>query len=132
MSVHAVNGPVKLRLSVPAGRVEIEGGAATAVEVEVTPLRQDDATLNAVEATRIEAVERGGRHEIRVEVPRGKGGALLRGRQPKVGVVVRCPAGSDVDLESTSADLDLRVDCGDVSVKTASGTSPPDASLLSR
>ncbi len=121
MSIHAVDGPVRLRLSVPAGRIEVEPRDAGAVEVELTALRNDDVTTSAIAEMRVAASERGGRHEIRIEVPRSKGGLLSLGRQPKVGVLIRCPAGSDVDVDSASADVDLRADCGVVSVKTASG-----------
>ncbi len=106
MSIHAVDGPVRLRLSVPAGRIEIEPRDAGAVEVELTALRNDDVTSSAIAEARVVASERGGRHEIRVEVPRTKGGLLSLGRQPKVGVLVRCPMGSDVDVDTASADVD--------------------------
>jgi DUF4097 and DUF4098 domain-containing protein YvlB len=121
MTVFDVRGPVRLRLTVPAGRVEVEPGEEDRVEVELRALRNDDATTRAVEATRVDAVERGGVHEIRIEVPRREGGLLSLTRQAKVGVRVRCPSGSDVDVDSASADLSLRADCGAVSVKTASG-----------
>jgi DUF4097 and DUF4098 domain-containing protein YvlB len=121
VSVHTVDGPVRLRVAVPAGRIEVEPGDEGAVEVQLTALRNDDVTLHALDEMRVDASERAGRHEIRIEVPRVKGGLLSLGRQPKVGVLIRCPAGSDVDVDSASAGVDLRADCGVVSVKTASG-----------
>ena len=121
MTSFTVDGPVRLRIAVPAGRVEVEQGDVGGVEVELTPLRQDDATLAALADARVEAVERGGGHEIRVDVPRRQGGLLSLGRQPKIGARITCPAGADVDVDSSSADVDLRADCGVVGVKTASG-----------
>lgn len=121
MTVFDVHGPVKLRLAVPAGRIEVEPGDAGRVEVELSALRNDAGTLQALEATRVDAVERGGGHEIRVEAPRAERGLLSFARQPKIGVRVRCPSGCDVEIDSSSADVRLGVECGVVSVKTASG-----------
>jgi hypothetical protein len=121
LSDFVVDGPVRLRLSVPAGRIEVKPGDDGRVEVELDPLRNDDATLAALEAARVEAVERGGRHEIRVSIPKREGGFLSLGRQPAIGVAIRCPVGCDVEIDSASADVDLRSDCGTVTMKTASG-----------
>ena len=43
------------------------------------------------------------------------------GRTPQVGVRIRCPEGSDVDLATASADLMARGRLGEVEAKSASG-----------
>jgi DUF4097 and DUF4098 domain-containing protein YvlB len=121
VSEFAVDGPVRLRLSVPAGRIDVRHGDDDRVEIELVPLRNDDTTLTALDRARVEAVQRGGHHEIRVAIPKREGGLLSLGRQPSIAVEARCPAGCDIDIDSSSTDVDLSADCGTVTMKTASG-----------
>lgn len=111
-------GPVLLRIALPSGEVTIETIEERMVEVEVVPLRGDEASHRAAEETRVEARERRGRHEIVIEAPKRRGGFW---RDAKLGVRVACPEGADLELNTASADLDARGRLGAVAVKSASG-----------
>ena len=112
-------GAVLLRIAVPSGEVTIESGNVGMVEVEVVALRDDETSRRAAEETRVEALERRGRHEIVIEAPKRRSG--FSWRDVKLGVRVACPDGADVELSTASADLDARGRLGAVGVKTASG-----------
>ena len=119
MTVFETPGHVALRVSLSGGEVGVETTDAPRVEVELVPLRDNDVTRQAIAEARVEMIERGGGHEVVVDLKRRSG--FLVGRGPKVGVQVRCPEGSDLALRSDSADLEARGTLGDVDVKTASG-----------
>jgi hypothetical protein len=113
-------GRVLVRVGVQAGQVELETWDATRTEVEVVPLRSDDATMAAVQETQVSSRERpDGLTEVVVEQPKRRGGFLSRG--PKLGVKVRCPQGTGAEITSGSADVRGAGRYGDVAVKTASG-----------
>jgi DUF4097 and DUF4098 domain-containing protein YvlB len=120
-------GPVLLRISNPSGHVTIETSDEPRVEVDVEPLRNDAGSIEAADETRVEASERGGRHEIVVEPPKRKGGLLRFAREAELSVRVRCPHGADLHLAVASADLDARGMLGTVQVKSASGDVSVDA-----
>lgn len=111
-------GHVALRVTLSGGGVTVETTEDPSVEVELVPLRDNDITRQAIADARVEMTERTGGHEIVVQI--GKRSGLI-GRGPKVGVRVRCPSGSDLDLRASSADLDATGTLGAVDVKTASG-----------
>ena len=121
MAVFETPGPVVLRVTSPAGRVTVETWHEPRVEVEVTALRGDDGTRQAADETRIEASERGGRHEIVIEVPKREGRFGFLGRSPELGIEIRCPEDADVQLTTHSSDLVGRGPLGEVNVKSASG-----------
>ena len=108
-------GPVLLRLAIPEGELRIETGDAPLVEVEAEALRGGQ---DVVDALRIEATERGGRHEVIVEAPAARFGV---GRRRAVAVRLTCPEGTSVETSTASADLAARGRLGDVQVRTASG-----------
>ena len=81
-------GHVKLDLIVPAGAVTVGPWGEPRVEISVTPIRGDDASVQAAAETRIEAVARGGRHEVSVRVPK---------RAKQVRVTYAVSARDDVD-----------------------------------
>lgn len=114
-------GRVTLDLIVPAGMVSVGTWDEPRVEVEVTPLRSDDSSAQAAAETRVEAVERGGRHEISVRVPKREGRLGIFGRSPELLVAIRCPEGADLELTTQSADLDARGRLGEVAARSASG-----------
>jgi DUF4097 and DUF4098 domain-containing protein YvlB len=118
-------GPVALRVTAPAGNVTVETWTEPRVEAEVTALRGDDGSRQAAAETRIEAAERGGRHEIVVQVPKREGRFGFLGRSPELQISIRCPEDADLELTTHSSDLEVRGALGDVTVKSASG----DASL---
>jgi len=114
-------GRVALDLTVPAGTVAVNTWDEPRVDVDVTPMRGDDASTQAAEETRIEGVERGGRHEIIVRVPKREGRLGFLGRSPELLVTMRCTEGADIELQTQSADLDIRGRLGDVAARSASG-----------
>ena len=119
MTVFETPGQVALRVSLSGGEVNIETVDAPRVEIELVALRDNDVTRQAIEEARVEMTDRGGGHQVVVELKRKSG--FIVGRGPRVGVNVRCPAGTDVDLRADSADLEARGPLGAVEVKTASG-----------
>ncbi len=115
-------GPVALRIAIGAGRVDVAATEEGVTEVEVVPLRDDEGTRRAAAETRVEFVERGGGHQVIVESPERTdlSGVIFR-RGPKLGVIVRCPAGSDLEVKTASAPVKGIGRLGAVEVKTASG-----------
>lgn len=105
-----------MRISVPAGDFVVEAVDTPHVDVEASPLR---GSQEAVDALRIEAVERAGRHEVVVEAPPGR--LELLGRRSGVSLRVVCPIGTELDVSSASADFRAGGALGDVCVRTASG-----------
>ena len=114
-------GRVVLDVSVPAGRIAVHTWSEARVDVEVTPGRGDEASQQAAAETRIEAAERGGRHEVVVRAPKREGRFGFLGRSPELEVAIRCPEGADLELTTQSADLDGRGRLGDVAARSASG-----------
>lgn len=113
-------GRVLVRVAIQGGQVDLETWDVPRTEVEVVPMRDDDATAAAVHETKVVSRERpDGVTEVAVEQPKRRGGFLSRG--PKLGVTVRCPRGSDVEVATGSADVRGVGRYGDVTVKTASG-----------
>lgn len=119
MTAFDTTGQVALRVSLSGGEVSVETADAPRVEVELVPLRDNDITRQVIAEARVEMVDRGGRHEVVVELKRRSG--FLVGRGPRVGVQVRCPERSDLSLRADSADLRATGTLGEVDVKTASG-----------
>jgi hypothetical protein len=113
-------GKVQLRISLGAGDVQIDTVSEPRTEVELVALRNDDATRIAIEEATVEARERGDRTEVVVEIQR-KGGWGFLGRGPSVGVRVRCPHETDVEVSTASADVTTSGPLGDVDAKSASG-----------
>ena len=108
-----------LRLTLAGGEVYVETSDDRTVEIELVPLRDNDITRQAIAEARVEMTDRGGGHEIVVQVPKKPG--FLVGRDAKVGIRVRCPHGSGLGIRSSSAGVDATGLLGAVDVKTASG-----------
>ncbi len=121
MHVFETPGQAALRLELPAGIVRVDVWDEPRTEVDVSALRGDEASRDAAAQTRVEAAERGGRHEILVEAPKREGRFFSWGRGAELSVAIRCPAGTDLELESHSADLLARGTLGEVGARTASG-----------
>jgi hypothetical protein len=129
MTVFETTGHVALRVTLGGGEVTVETADDHVVEIELVPLRDNDITRQAIAEARVEMTERGGGHVVVVQLEKRSG--FLIGRGPKVGVRVRCPHGTDLDLRAASADLDATGVLGAVEVKTASGdVSLEDAASL--
>jgi hypothetical protein len=111
-------GAVSLDVRLGSGEIRIEAADVKQTTVELTPLRDNDATRKAIESARVEL--RGGSEtqDVIVDLGRARGG-LFRGAE--VGVEVRCPEGTNVEVKSGSADLEARGRLGSANVGTGSG-----------
>jgi hypothetical protein len=121
-------GPVRLDLELPAGSIEIETSTTDETHVELEALSDREQLQEMVEAARIEAVRRGDGHEVIVEVRTRHGvwvsfskGPDIRLGSPELRLRVACPAGTELEIRTKSADVNARGDYGTVDVKTASG-----------
>jgi DUF4097 and DUF4098 domain-containing protein YvlB len=112
-------GAVRLNLSIPAGRIEIETAAVEETLVELEAL--SDSARELLGDTRIDSRERPGGHEVIVEVPQRTGFFLGFGRGAEFRLRVACPDGADLDVRTKSADVQARGRYGAVEMKTASG-----------
>lgn len=121
MPVFETPGQAAVRVELPAGVLKVETWDEPRVDVDVAPLRGDDASRAAAAETRIEARERGGRHVVTVEAPKREGRFLSFGCGSDLSITVRCPEGTDLELESHSADLVARGSLGEVGARTAAG-----------
>ncbi|MEK6276089.1 MAG: DUF4097 family beta strand repeat-containing protein [Actinomycetota bacterium] len=106
-------GPLLLNVRVASGRIDLEAaeGSETVVELEANPELEEEA--------RIEVRPRGDGHEVTVVVEE-RWGFLKRSRD-EVRLRVTLPAGADVEVSTTSADVDGRGRFGALQVNTASG-----------
>ena len=118
-----VPGRAAVRVEIPAGLTTVETWAEPRVEVTVAAARGDERSAAAAEETRVSATERGDRQEVSVRAPKRESGRLgiAWGREPELAVTVHCPEGTDVELDSQSADLEARGRLGRVEVRSASG-----------
>ncbi|MGH2922139.1 MAG: DUF4097 family beta strand repeat-containing protein, partial [Gaiellaceae bacterium] len=108
-------GPLKLRIEIPSGDVELETVDGTKTEVELTGPEE------VVENARIELRPRGEGHELVVEThPRG-GFKLFRLGTKGVELRIQAPHGASVEVSSASADIEGRGRFGRVDVDSASG-----------
>ena len=73
MTVFETPGPVALRLTLAGGEVNVETSDDRTVEIELVPLRDNDITRQAIAEARVEMTDRGGGHEIVVQVPEEAG-----------------------------------------------------------
>jgi DUF4097 and DUF4098 domain-containing protein YvlB len=99
----------------PAGTITVEAGDTGETTVELRPLRDDEATRDAIERATVE------QHGDRIVVEIGKAGWGIFGRSPQIAVHVRCPHGTSLDCDTASADIVANGRLGDVEVKSASG-----------
>jgi DUF4097 and DUF4098 domain-containing protein YvlB len=111
-------GPVLLDLRLPSGMIEIVTSDRSDTEVELQPLRDDEATREAMAAARIQTHEAPDRRVVLVEVPSRRG---FFGRQPQFRLRVSAPEGADVSCRTRSADVSCAGVFGGLDVKTASG-----------
>jgi Putative adhesin len=112
-------GSVRLDLELPAGRVEIDTmpGDKTHVELEALTIEAEDLIAEA----RVETVERGATHEVRVLVAQPRGWFISIGRGPEIRLRITCPRDASAYVRTKSADVIARGEFHEVDVKTASG-----------
>ncbi len=121
-------GSVRLDLELPAGAIEIQTADTEDTHVELEALSENEQVREMVETARMEAVRRGDRHEVIVEVRTRHGvwisfskGPDIRIGSPEMRLRITCPKGAELDVNTKSADLDARGEYAGVDVKTASG-----------
>lgn len=112
-------GPLRLRLEIPVGQIEVETVSGTTTHVELEAASDD--MREVVENARIDLRERGEGHEVIVEVQSRFGIFISFGRGQDVRLRITCPPGADLEIVTKSADLKGRGEFGEVAVKTASG-----------
>jgi hypothetical protein len=116
MQTFETTGPVRARVDTPYGTVDVATHDAPRAEVDVQALRDDDASREAVEQTRVELTPSG---DLRVEVPKRHGSFF--GRDPWIRIDLRLPEGSSLAFSTASADVTTTGRLGDVRGRTASG-----------
>ena len=123
MHVFETPGTARLRIRNGAGYVTVEAGDTSQTTVELEALREDQGSAEAVERA---TVEQNG-NEVVIEIGTGEKGFSIGpawisfGRTPQVGIKIRCPEGSALELATASADLTAKGRLGDVEAKSASG-----------
>jgi Putative adhesin len=114
-------GKLRLDLSVSVGEIEVRAeGDDGQTTVDLEPLRSNDASRDAVESARIQLRDRGDAHELVVDIP-GSRGLNLFSRGPEVRLVVHCPAGTELQAEGGSADVQAAGRYASVQIQTGSG-----------
>jgi DUF4097 and DUF4098 domain-containing protein YvlB len=111
-------GDVRLDVRLGAGEVRIETADVQETTVVLEPLRDNDASTDAVANARVELRERGGGHEVIVDA-RDRGRGIFR--HAEVLVTVTSPNGTSVETKTGSADVSGRGRFGSVEVESGSG-----------
>src|SRR5687768_18420479 len=110
-----------LRVRNPAGDVQVETADVAETTVELVPLNDSDATRQAIEKASVTA--RG--DDVTVEIEGGRGWSITIGNwgigSAKVSVRITCPAGSELECDTASADVRATGTLGAARVRTASG-----------
>jgi DUF4097 and DUF4098 domain-containing protein YvlB len=112
-----VTAPLLVTVICPAGDVVADTVDGDTADVEITALRNDEATREAIENAVVELRRDG--HELVVEVPKRNGSFF--GREARIRVAIRVPHGSDLSFRTASADVAGNGTFGEVRGKTASG-----------
>jgi DUF4097 and DUF4098 domain-containing protein YvlB len=113
-------GKVRTDIRLGSGEIRLDSGEDGQTIVSLEPLRDNDATREAIENARIELRERAGDYEVVVDVRAGRGGFSF-GRGADVRVEIRCPDGTSVESKTGSADIEGRGRFGSLDVETGSG-----------
>src|ERR1700748_1638465 len=106
MSTHQTPNPPRLRLELPAGRIEITTWDEPVTTVKVEPMNDDEASVEAAAAVREELRDPGERQGVSVEAP---------------GTRVQAPHGAEIPCTTASADLTALSRLGAVDITTVSG-----------
>jgi DUF4097 and DUF4098 domain-containing protein YvlB len=105
--------PVRLDIRLGSGEIRLEASETAETTVRLEPLRDNDASNEAIQDARVE--QRG--DEILVDVR----GSRRFGRGADVLIEIACPEDSSVQAKSGSADVEGRGRFGSVEVETGSG-----------
>jgi hypothetical protein len=118
MTTYETPNPIRLRLKLEAGRIDITTWDEPRTEVEVTPLSNDPHAIETAENVRQEL--RAGGDELLVETSGSRGVFGFR-RGSELRYAISAPHGSSIDAVTASADLAARGRYGSVKTATASG-----------
>jgi hypothetical protein len=110
----ATPGSLRLKVSIPSGDIRLETSDEPETHVELEARDEE-----ALAAATIEVRERGGGHEVVVEAP--KKFRLLGFGNGEYRLYVRAPHGADVNMSTSSADIEAQGQYGTVEVNSASG-----------
>ena len=108
-----IPGAVTTEIQIPAGDIGVEANEDGRATVHITGERNPDDII-------VECSPRGGGHVLRIST-RNRKAFSLRGGERDLRVHLTVPAGSDLDVETASADLEISGEIGTLSVRTASG-----------
>ena len=120
MTTYQTPNPLRLRLKLEAGRIDIITWDEPRAEVEVTPLGDDPASIEAAQNVQQELRGSGEHQELSVEAPSGHSLFGLR-RGPELRFAISVPHGSSIDSTTVSADVAGRGRFGTAKVHTTSG-----------
>ena len=120
MTTYQTPHPVRLRLKLEAGRIDIITWDEPRSEVEVTPLGNDQASIDAAQNVQQELRGSGENQELSVEGPSGRSLFGLR-RGPELRFAISVPHGSSIHSSTVSADVAGRGRFGTANVNTTSG-----------
>jgi hypothetical protein len=129
MTTYQTPHPVRLRLKLEAGRIDVITWDEPRAEVEVTPLGDDQASVDAAQNVQQELRGSGESQELSVEAPSGRSLFGLR-RGPELRFADSTTVSADVagrgrfgtaKVNTTSGDVSLGSVAGDATVKTVSG-----------
>jgi hypothetical protein len=116
MTTYETPGPVRLRLRLAAGEIDVHAADVTQTTVEITVLAGDPSA--AAEIIQESRPTPDGGHQIRVEAPMRY---RMFGRTPKFRFRLTVPSGAHLDARTASGAVATEGRLGDVEVKTASG-----------
>jgi DUF4097 and DUF4098 domain-containing protein YvlB len=120
VTTYQTPNPVRLRLKLEAGRIDVITWDEPRAEVEVTPLGDDQASAEAAQNVQQELRGSGESQELSVEAPSARSLFGMR-RGPELRFAISVPHGSSIDSVTVSADVTARGRFGSAKVNTTSG-----------
>jgi DUF4097 and DUF4098 domain-containing protein YvlB len=114
-------GPLVVDVQVPAGRVDLVSVDGEETTVELRPLRDNEASREAVEEALVELRDEAGRRRVTVDVERRTIFGFTFEINREIGVRVHAPHGADVVVKVAMADVAATGRFGSGDIKVASG-----------
>lgn len=115
-----VGGLLTLRVQLPAGELDLSTHDEPRATVELEAVKSNDESRRLAEQGRVELRPRGGGEELVVDLEESRIGFLSWGNA-KIRVTARVPHGTNLELQTRSADVRAAGRLGAVDAKTASG-----------
>jgi DUF4097 and DUF4098 domain-containing protein YvlB len=110
------DGPIDAHIRTSSGTVQIVAEERSTVQVAVEPEHNNDASIEAAEATRVEMIG----NALHIEAPTNRGFRFAI-RSVGIRIIVRMPVDSRVECGTASADVTMEGRYGSSSINTASG-----------